>query len=88
MNFDQSTYIVDEDNGPVQPILVLSNPSTVLIIVQVNSTDGSALGKSNHDTNIICNINIGTLQLLSRVNYLLLLLILYISVCHYCMCKK
>ena len=48
MNFDQSTYIVDEDNGPVQPVLVLSNPSTVLIILQVNSTDGSALGRLNH----------------------------------------
>ena len=47
MNFDQSTYIVDEDNGPVQPILVLSNPSTFLINVQVNSSDGSAFGKLN-----------------------------------------
>ena len=47
VNFDQSTYIIDEDNGPVQPLLVLSNPSTFLINVQVNSSDGSALGKLN-----------------------------------------
>ena len=45
MNFDQSTYTIDEDNGPLQPVLVLSNPSTYLINVQVNSTDGSAIGE-------------------------------------------
>ena len=45
MNFDQSTYIVDEDNGPVQPVLVLSNPSANLLNVQVDSTDGSAIGE-------------------------------------------
>ena len=45
VNFDQSTYIVDEDNGPVQPVLVLSNPSANLLNVQVNSTDGSAIGE-------------------------------------------
>ena len=47
MNFDQLTYTVDEDSGPLQPVLVLSNPSTHLIIVQVNSTDGSAVGEFN-----------------------------------------
>ena len=54
--FDQSAYIVDEDNGPVQPVLVLSNPSTVLIVVQVNSSDGSAVGKS-HKYNLQCEYN-------------------------------
>ena len=48
MNFDQSTYTVDENGGLLQPVLVLSNPSTHIIIVQVNSTDGSAVGEFNH----------------------------------------
>ena len=48
MNFDQSTYNIDENGGPLQPVLVLSNPSTYLIIAQVNSTDGSAVGEFNH----------------------------------------
>ena len=45
VNFDQSTYTIDEDDGPLQPVLILSNPSTHLINVQVNSTDGSAVGE-------------------------------------------
>ena len=44
-NFTQSTYHVDEDDGPAQPVLVLSNPSSTDIIISVFSTDGSATGK-------------------------------------------
>ena len=47
VNFDQSAYIVDEDDGVVQLVLVLSNPSIHLINVQVNTTDGSAIGRFN-----------------------------------------
>ena len=45
IRFKQSAYGVDEDNGPAQPILVLSNPLSTDIIVQVNATDGSATGQ-------------------------------------------
>jgi len=45
VNFNQSTYHVDEDDGPVQPVLVLSNPSLNDITISVFSTDGSAAGK-------------------------------------------
>ena len=38
-------YNVDEDSGPVQPVLVLSNPSSTSVTVEVLSTDGSAAGK-------------------------------------------
>ena len=38
-------YSVDEDAGPVLPVLVISNPSSTNITVQVNSTDGSAEGE-------------------------------------------
>ena len=46
VTFDQSTSNVDEDDGPAQPVLVLSNPSSTDITINVFSTDGSATGKN------------------------------------------
>ena len=43
--FNQSMYSVDEDTRPAQPVLVLSNPSTTNIIVEVYNTDASATGE-------------------------------------------
>ena len=43
--FNQSVYSVNEDAGLVQPILVISNPSSTDITVQVINTDGSATGE-------------------------------------------
>ena len=40
--FEQSTYGIDEDAGPAQPILVLSNPSSLTFIVNVTNTDRTA----------------------------------------------
>ena len=45
VTFNQTTYSVDEDDGPAQPEFVLSNPSSTDITVQVNSSDGSATGE-------------------------------------------
>ena len=45
IDFNQSTYNVDEDDGPAQPVLVLSNPSSTDITISLFSTDGSATGK-------------------------------------------
>ena len=48
INFNQSwqsMYNVNEDDGPAQPVLVLSNPSSTDITISVFSTDGSATGK-------------------------------------------
>ena len=45
VSFNQSTYSVNEDDGPAQPVLVLSNPSTTDITVQVSTSDGNATGK-------------------------------------------
>ena len=45
VNFDQSTYGIDEDKGSVQLLLELSNPSTTDITIRVFSSDGSATGK-------------------------------------------
>ena len=45
VSFEQEAYNVNEDNGRVEPVLVLSNPSSSVITVQVFSIDGSATGK-------------------------------------------
>ena len=45
VNFSQSTYSVDEDDGPAQPVLVLSNPSSTDITVQVRSKNKTATGE-------------------------------------------
>jgi len=38
-------YSVNENEGPARPTLILSNPSSTDITVQVTSTDGSATGE-------------------------------------------
>ena len=45
VTFEQSTYSVDEDAGPAQPVLVLSNPSSTDITVQVSDTENTATSK-------------------------------------------
>ena len=45
VNFSQSTYSVDEDDGPAQPVLVLSNPSSTDITVQIKSKNKAATGE-------------------------------------------
>ena len=44
VTFSQSTYTIDEDTGAVQPQMVLTNPSSTSITVEVFNTDGSATG--------------------------------------------
>ena len=46
VRFSETTYSVDENDGPAQPGLVLSNPSATAITVEVTNTDGSATGES------------------------------------------
>ena len=43
--FNQSMYNVGEDDGPARLILVLSNPLSSDITVQVITEDGSATGE-------------------------------------------
>ena len=45
ITFDQSAYTVDEDIGSVQPVLVLSNPSSTDITVQVTASSNTATGE-------------------------------------------
>ena len=43
--FNQSEYIVNEDAGSAQPVLVISNPLSTDITVQVTSTDALGIGE-------------------------------------------
>ena len=45
VSFSLSAYTIDEDAGSVQPVLVLSNPSSTNITVQVISNDITATGE-------------------------------------------
>ena len=47
MNFSQALYNIDEHEGQVQVMLILSNPSTADVVVTVFSDDGSAIGKNS-----------------------------------------
>ena len=45
--FSQSTYSVNEDAGPAQPVLVLSNPSSTDVTVQVRDNENTANSELN-----------------------------------------
>ena len=45
ISFNESTYNVDESAELLQSVLVLSNPSSTNITVEVFSIDGSATGQ-------------------------------------------
>ena len=45
MKFSQSTYRVNESRGVVQPVLVLSNPSSTDITIEVLNIDITAVGE-------------------------------------------
>ena len=51
--FSERTYNVDEDAGPAQPVLVLSNPSSTAFTVRVREQSGTATSKQ---TNTYINI--------------------------------
>lgn len=45
VNFSQSAYRVDENDGMVELTLVLSIPSSTDIAIEIFSIDGSAMGE-------------------------------------------
>ena len=45
--FSQTMYSVDEEAGPAQPVLVLSNPSSSDIMLQVSEEQGTATSETN-----------------------------------------
>ena len=45
--FNQSTYNINENSGPVQLVMVLSNPLTFGITVEIINNDNTANGKQS-----------------------------------------
>ena len=45
ISFNQSQYSIVEENGSLELSLLLSNPSSYAITIQVESISGSATGK-------------------------------------------
>ncbi|XP_065892786.1 uncharacterized protein [Dysidea avara] len=48
--FSQSSYRIDEDDGPAQPVLVLSNPSSTDITIQVRDIENTATRGVDYDS--------------------------------------
>ena len=44
VSFNKSAYSVNENEGPVQPVLVLNNPSSTDVTVEVTDEGGTATG--------------------------------------------
>ena len=44
VSFNESAYSVNENEGPVQLVLVLSNPSSTDVTVEVTDRGGTATG--------------------------------------------
>ena len=44
VSFNQSMYTVIENEGQVQPVIVLSNPSSTDVTIQVTDGGGTATG--------------------------------------------
>ena len=44
IKFEESSYIVNEGNRPVQPVIILSNPSSTSITVNILNIDDTATG--------------------------------------------
>ena len=47
VSFSQSTYSINENSGPVQPVLVLSSPSTFGITIEIMNDDNTAISKQS-----------------------------------------
>ena len=45
VRFDQSTYSISEGDGPLQPVLILSNPSSTDITLQIRTNDNTTTGE-------------------------------------------
>ena len=58
MNFEKSTYSVLEASGPVQPVLVLNNPSSSDVTVQVMIFDQQASAIGMYYELVLCTCKI------------------------------
>ena len=54
VNFSEPNYVIGENNGQVEPKLILSNPSSTDIIIRVDTIDIEAIGEYNCDVSYCC----------------------------------
>jgi len=47
VNFSKSNYVIRENNGQVEPMLILSNPSSTDITIHVDTIDMEAISECN-----------------------------------------
>ena len=55
VSFNESAYCVNEDDGTVQTVLVLSSPPAINITIHVSSTGGSAVDDTDYKFEI-CDV--------------------------------
>ena len=53
VNFEELTYSVDENDGTVELVLLLSDSLSTDVTIQVVTTDGSATGELSSDCIIL-----------------------------------
>ena len=58
--FSQSAYGVNENDEPAQAVLVLTNPASIDITLEVYNTDGSATGE-------YCSISIHNIMAMTNM---------------------
>jgi len=49
VSFSESNYVIRENDGQVEPMLILSNPSSIDITIRVDTIDMEAIGEYNCD---------------------------------------
>ena len=54
VNFNESNYVIGENDGQVEPKLILSNPSSTNITIRVDTIDIGAIGEYNCDVSYCC----------------------------------
>ena len=47
LSFNETGYSIDESDGPVQPVLLLSNPSSTDIAIQIRDDGRTATSELN-----------------------------------------
>ena len=55
--FNQSTYNVTENDGHVQPVVLIGEPLSIDITIQIETINGSATGKYYSILMILCMNN-------------------------------
>ena len=72
MTFSNRTYSVNEDSGPAQPVIILSNPSSMNITIEVRDIGGTATSEWTDIVIININSNLTQVVRITVLEYTLL----------------